>query len=314
MKKFPLAHTYSIIARDPETGEFGGAVQSHWFSVGSVVLWAEAGIGVVATQAMAKISYGPLGLNLMKAGISSTDALKALLSTDPLAEVRQVAMIDAQNRVSTHTGKRCMEAAGHSVGEVFSVQANMMANPTVWPAMAEAYLGTKGDLVDKLLAAMDAAQASGGDIRGQQSAALMVVSGKPTPETWNDRIYDLRVEDHPAPLQELRRLVRIQRAYNEMNQGDTYLARGDTPAALAAYSSAAQLAPEMIEIPFWHAVTLADLGQREEALSIFRRVFTENPDWATLLKRLPPVGMVKMSPEEVDQVIQLALAANSRHD
>ncbi len=307
MKKFPLAHTFSIIARDPETGEFGGAVQSHWFSVGSVVIWAEAGIGIVATQAMAKVSYGPLGLNLMRAGVPGPDVLKALLSTDPLSDVRQVAMIDAQNRGAAHTGARCMQAAGHTTAEGFSVQANMMANPAVWPAMAEAYQGTKGDLVEKLLAALDAAQASGGDIRGQQSAALLVVPGKPSQEPWNDHVFDLRIEDHPQPLVELRRLVRIQRAYNQMNRGDEYLASGKTPAALAAYSSAAELAPEMIEIPFWHAVTLADTGRGEEALPIFRRVFSENPDWAVLLKRLPPVGMVKISPAEVERIIQQAL-------
>jgi uncharacterized Ntn-hydrolase superfamily protein len=307
MKKFPFAHTYSIIARDPETGEFGGAVQSHWFSVGSLVIWAEARIGIVATQAMVKVSYGPLGLSLMRAGIPGPEVLKALLSTDPLSDIRQVAMIDAQNRGAAHTGARCMAAAGHIVGEGFSVQANMMANPTVWPAMAEAYRGTKGDLVDKLLAALDAAQDSGGDIRGQQSATLLVVRGKPTQEPWNDRVFDLRVEDHPQPLKELHRLVRIQRAYNEMNQGDEEMARGDTSAALAAYSAAAELAPEMIEIPFWHAVTLADTGQKELALPIFRQVFSENPDWAVLLKRLPPVGMVKMSAEDVEKIIRQAL-------
>jgi uncharacterized Ntn-hydrolase superfamily protein len=309
MKKFPLAHTYSIIALDPETGELGGAVQSHWFSVGSMVIWAEAGIGIVATQAMVKASYGPLGLDMMRAGIPGPDALKALLSTDPLADVRQVAMIDARNRGSAHTGARCMEAAGHILGEGFSVQANMMANATVWPAMAEAYRGSKGDLVDRLLAALDAAQSSGGDIRGQQSAALLVVPENRSQEPWNDHIFDLRVEDHPQPLAELRRLVRIQRAYNLMNQGDEQLAAGDTPAALAAYSRAADLAPDMIEIPFWHAVTLADTGRNEEALPIFRRVFAENPDWAVLLKRLPPVGMVNMNEKDVAKIISKVLPA-----
>ncbi len=303
MKIFPFAHTFSIIAHDPETGEFGGAVQSHWFSVGSLVIWAEAGIGAVATQAIVKTSYGPLGLDLMRAGIPGPDALQALLSTDPQADQRQVAMIDAQNRVAAHTGARCMEAAGHLTGELFSVQANMMANSSVWPAMAEAYRGTKGDLVERLLAALDAAQASGGDIRGQQSAALLVVRGTPSQEPWNDRIFDLRVEDHLQPLKEMRRLVRVQRAYNQMNQGDEVLSKGDTSAALAAYSSAALLAPEMIEITFWHAVTLADTGHMEQALLIFKQVFAENPDWAVLLKRLPPVGMVKMSPAEVEKII-----------
>jgi uncharacterized Ntn-hydrolase superfamily protein len=307
MKKFPFAHTFSIIARDPETGELGGAVQSHWFSVGSLVIWAESGVGIVATQAMVKVSYGPLGLDLMRAGIPAPAALSALLSTDELSALRQVAMVDAQGRAVAHTGERCMFAAGHQVGEGFTVEANMMANPAVWPAMAEAYRDSKGDLTERLLAALEAAQTSGGDIRGQQSAALLVVPAKPSGQPWNDRLFDLRVEDHPAPVQELRRLVRVQRAYNLMNQGDERLGAGDTPAALVAYNSAAVLAPEMIEISFWQAVTLADLGLVDEALPIFRRVFTSNPDWATLLQRLPPVGMVKMKAEQVQKILSCSI-------
>lgn len=304
---FPFAHTYSIVARDPESGEFGVAVQSHWFSVGTVVTWAESGVGVVATQANARITYGPLGLDLMRAGYSATDALNSLLSTDEHADLRQVAMIDTRGRVATHTGSRCMEAAGHITGQGFSVQANMMANATVWPAMAEAYRGSTGDLAERLLAALEAAQASGGDIRGQQSAAILVVAGKPSGQPWADRLFDLRVEDHPAPVQELRRLVRIQRAYTHMNQGDEHLAADDIPGALAAYATAAGMAPEMTEIPFWHAVTLVDLGRIAEAQPIFRQVFTENPDWAVLLQRLPPVGMVKVSAEQVQEIIAACL-------
>jgi len=304
MKKFPLAHTYSIIAQDPETGQLGGAVQSHWFSVGSVVIWAEPGVGVVATQAMAKISYGPLGLDLMRAGLPAPAVLQALLSTDELADLRQVAMIDSRGRGATHTGKRCMAASGHQTGEGFSTQANMMAHNTVWPAMAEAYQASKGDLAERLLAALEAAQASGGDIRGQQSAAILVVPAHPSGQAWNDRLFDLRVEDHPHPVEELRRLVRIQRAYQSMNQGDDYLAAGDTPGALAAYSTAATMAPEMDEITFWHAVTLADIGRVDDSLPIFREAFSKNRDWATLLQRLPPVGMVKMSPETVQTILK----------
>jgi uncharacterized Ntn-hydrolase superfamily protein len=303
MKKFPLAHTYSIIARDPETGEMGGAVQSHWFSVGSLVIWAESGIGVVATQAMAKASYGPLGLDLMRAGVPAPAALQALLVADELSAVRQVAMVDAQGRAAAHTGERCMAAAGHILGESFTTEANMMAQPTVWPAMAEAFRACKGDLAERLLAALDAAQSCGGDIRGQQSAAILVVPAKPSGQPWADRTFDLRVEDHPEPLKELRRLVQVQRAYALMNLGDERMAAGDISRALAAYSSAAALAPEMIEIPFWHAVTLADMGQVEAALPIFRQVFAKNRDWAILLQRLPPTGMLKMSPEAIQNII-----------
>ena len=307
MRLFPFVHTYSIIARDPENGEFGVAVQSHWFSVGTVVTWAESGVGVVATQANARITYGPLGLDLIRAGFSATEALKSLLSSDEHADLRQVAMIDAHGRVAAHTGSRCMEAAGHITGEGFSFQANMMANASVWPAMAEAYRGARGDLAERLLAALEAAQASGGDIRGQQSAALLVVAGKPSGQPWADRRFDLRVEDHSAPVQELRRLVRIQRAYTHMNQGDERLAADDIPGALAAYATAAGMAPEISEIPFWHAVALADLGRVAEALPIFRQVFIENPDWAVLLQRLPPVGMIKLSPEQAQQIIAACL-------
>jgi tetratricopeptide (TPR) repeat protein len=183
----------------------------------------------------------------------------------------------------------------------------MMANPSVWPAMAEAYRGTHGDLTERLLAALEAAQASGGDIRGQQSAALLVVQPKSSGQPWNDRLFDLRVEDHPTPLAELRRLVRIQRAYIWMNQGDERLAAGDTPGALAAYRGASELAPEMDEIPFWHAVTLADSGQVDESIPIFRQVFARNRDWATLLQRLPPVGMVKFGPDTVQKIIEQIL-------
>src|ERR1044071_1764313 len=165
-------HTFSIVARDPSTGELGVAVQSHWFSVGPIVPWAEAGVGAVATQSFVDPSYGKNGLELMRAGKSAPDTLKELLAKDEGREVRQVAMIDAQGRVDAWTGKNYIQAAGHIVGKNFSVQANLMLNDKVWPAMARAFENTKGDLADRMLAALDAAQAAGGDIRGKQSAAI----------------------------------------------------------------------------------------------------------------------------------------------
>ena len=213
-------HTYSIVARDPNTGELGVAVQSHWFSVGTVVAWAEAGVGAIATQSFVDPSYGKLGLDLMRAGKSAPDALKSLLAGDEAREVRQVAMIDAQGRVEAWTGKNNIQSAGNLIGKNFSVQANLMLNDKVWPAMAQAFENSKGDLAERMLAALDAAQAVGGDIRGKQSAALVVVSGKPTGQSWKDRTFDLRVDDSPEPLRELRRLVTLQRAYNHMNAGD----------------------------------------------------------------------------------------------
>src|ERR1700704_2579964 len=199
-------HTFSIVARDPVTGELGVAVQSHWFAVGSIGPWAEAGVGAVATQSFVDPAYGRLGLELMRTGKSAPDALKGLLAGDDGRDVRQVAMIDFQGRVDAWTGKNDIQAAGHVVGKNFSVQANLMLNDKVWPAMAQAFENTKGDLADRMMAALDAAQSVGGAIRARQSAAIIVVTGKPTGQPWKDRTFDLRVDDSAEPLKDLRRL------------------------------------------------------------------------------------------------------------
>jgi uncharacterized Ntn-hydrolase superfamily protein len=272
MPRRPVS-TYSIVARDPATGELGVAVQSHWFSVGPVVAWAEAGVGAVATQSFVDPSYGKLGLDVMRAGRSAPDALKGLLAADSGSAVRQVGMIDAQGRVAAHTGERCIFAAGHIVGENFSVHANMMEKDTVWPAMAKAYREAKGDLAARMMAALEAAEAAGGDVRGKQSAALIVVSGKPTGKPWVDRKFDVRVDDHPRPLEELKRLLTLQRAYNLMNEGDLAIERNDTQAALEAYSGAEALAPGSAEMVFWHAVSLVSVGRVDESLPLFQKTF-----------------------------------------
>jgi len=290
-------HTYSIVARDPATGELGVAVQSHWFSVGPIVAWAEAGVGAVATQSFVDPSYGKLGLELMRVGRSAPDALKGLLAADSGSAVRQVAMIDAQGRVAAHTGERCIVAAGHLVGENFSVQANMMEKDTVWPAMAKAFRETKGDLAARMMAALEAAEAAGGDIRGRQSAALMVVSGKPTGKPWVDRKFDVRVDDHPKPLEELKRLLTLQRAYNLMNEGDLALERNDTKAALEAYSGAEALAPGNAEMVFWHAVSLVNVNRVDEALPLLQKTFKMDPRWRELLTRLPKAGLLPEDPK-----------------
>ena len=308
MRKSPLVHTFSIVARDPQTGCLGVAVQSHWFSVGSVVAWAEPGVGAIATQAMVDISYGPLGLDLLRAGKPASQALAALLVADQDHALRQVAMVDAGGRVAAHTGQRCIAAAGHIAvedpeqGGPFSVQANMMANPAVWPAMAEAYRSSQGDLAERMLAALEAAQEAGGDVRGQQSACLKMVGADPSGHPWTGMLMDLRVEDHPAPIQELRRLVHVQRAYHWMNLGDERLGKGQIEDALQAYRTAAELAPEIAELPFWHAVTLADLGRLEEALPIFQQVFHAEPAWAVLLERLPAAGLLKDDPPMIERI------------
>jgi len=305
----PRAFTYSIVARDPKTGELGVAVQSHWFSVGSVVPWAEAGVGAVATQSMVDPSYGPMGLALMKAGRSAPDALKGLLKADAGRDLRQVAFVDAQGRAAAHTGRNCIPAAGHEEGEGFSCQANLMDRDTVWPAMAKAYREAKGDLAERLLVALEAAEREGGDIRGRQSAAILVVKGTPTGKPWADRLFDLRVEDNPAPLVELRRLVRLQRAYNHASAGDDATAAGKIDEALVEYAEAARVAPEVLELPYWEAVTLASEGHLEQALPVFKEVFAKETRWVELTPRLVKVGLLKADEATLQRILAQAPSA-----
>jgi uncharacterized Ntn-hydrolase superfamily protein len=296
-------HTFSIVARDERTGEIGVAVQSHWFSVGAVVPWAEAGVGAVATQSFVDPSYGRNGLDLMRAGKSAPDALKELLAKDTARDVRQVAMIDAKGRVDAWTGAKDIPAAGHIVGSDFSVQANLMANERVWPAMAEAFRKTKGDLAERMMAALEAAQAAGGDIRGRQSAAIIVVTGKPTGKPWADRIFDLRVDDNPEPLKELRRLVNLQRAYNHMNAGDLAVERKDNEGALREYSAAERLVPDNAEMIYWHAVALVNMNRVEESLTLFRKVFKMDRNWIELTPRLSKVGLLPDDPKLIERIV-----------
>ena len=298
-------HTFSIVARDPNTGELGVAVQSHWFSVGPIVAWAEAGVGAVATQSFVDPSYGKNGLELMRGGRSAPDTLKELLAKDDGREVRQVAMIDAQGRVDAWTGKNDIQAAGHIVGTNFSVQANLMLNDKVWPAMARAFENTKGDLAERMLAALDAAQAAGGDIRGRQSAAIIVVTGKPTGQAWKDRTFDLRVDDSPEPLQELRRLVKLQRAYNHMNAGDLAVEKKDNEGALREYGAAEKLVPDNAEMIYWHAVALVNMGRVDESLPLFRKVFAMDRNWVTLTPRLPKSGLLPDDPQIIERIVSV---------
>ncbi|HEX3130017.1 MAG TPA: DUF1028 domain-containing protein [Thermoanaerobaculia bacterium] len=302
----PLAHTFSIVARDPATGEFGVAVQSHWFQVGPSVPWAEAGVGAVATQSFVKVDYGPKGLELMRQGKSAKEALDQLLAQDPQKDVRQVAMVDAKGGVAAWTGAKCIAAAGHQTGAGYSVQANLMDKPTVWPAMAMAFESAQGDLADRLLAALDAAEAQGGDIRGRQSAALIVVKAKSTGEPWNDRLIDLRVDDNPAPLVELRRLLGLHRAYQEMNLGDEAVAKNDVPAAVEHYTKATKMAPEIAELPFWQAVSLFVAGKEDQALPLFKDVFAREPRWARLVPRLPAAGLLPDDPKKIEKILAVS--------
>ena len=300
----PVA-TYSIVARDAATGELGVAVQSHWFSVGSMVSWAEAGVGAVATQSFVEPSYGPLGLSLMKAGRAAPDALAALLAGDANRDVRQVGMVDAEGRAATHTGGLCIPAAGGQAGKAYAVQANLMEKATVWPAMARAYEAATGDLADRLLAALDAAQAEGGDIRGRQSAAIVVVKSRSTGRPWADRVFDLRVEDHEDPLGELRRLVRLQRAYNHMSAGDDCVAVADWACAEREYGAARSLEPAHAEMAFWYGVALATAGKLEGARPLFAQAFAADPHWRELVRRLPDVKQLPKDPQLLDAILSI---------
>ncbi|MGB5472131.1 MAG: DUF1028 domain-containing protein [Gammaproteobacteria bacterium] len=279
-------HTYSIVARDPDTGELGVAVQSHWFSVGTLVPWARAGVGAVATQSFIDVRYGMEGLDLMGKGKSAQQALDALLRADPTPEVRQVGMIDAQGRIAQHTGRQCIRYAGHLAGDNFAVQANLMASPGVPEAMAEAFRAAHGSLAERMLAALEAAQASGGDLRGKQSAALLVVRAQASEHPWQDTLVDLHVEDHTAPLRELRRLLTLDSAYDHMNEGDHALERNDIEAALAHYGSAEALVPGNVEMRFWHAISLVNARRVDAALPVFAEVFRVDAGWRDLVPRL----------------------------
>ena len=295
--------TYSIVALDEETGQLGVAVQSHWFSVGTVVPWAKAGVGAVATQSIAEPSYGPKGLALMEQGIPADEALQSLLAKDLGAAVRQIAMVDAKGNVGVHTGSRCIRYAGYKTGKYYSVQANIMEKPTVPNAMAEAFENSKGDLAERMLAALEAAEEEGGDLRGRQSAAMLVVSGEPTGDSWKDRIVDIQIGDDTDPLGELRRLLNISKAYHHAQKGDEYMEKDKMGEALIEYSAAAKLYPENPELPFWTAVTLAQTGELKKALPIFKDVFRRNENLRELIPRIVESGFLKDDQNTVQQIL-----------
>lgn len=286
--------TYSIVARCPDSGQLGVAVQSHFFGTGVVVPWLAAGVGAVATQAMAEIAHGPDTLALLRAGRPAAEALAEVLAADPEAATRQVGVVDAAGRVAVHTGAACIEAAGHHVGDGFTVQANMMWRPGVPEAMAGAFTASTGPLAVRLVDALDAAQAAGGDIRGQQSAALAVVDAVPSERSAHDLAVDVRVEDHPEPLVELRRLLDLSRAYRHVEEAEDAMARGDLDAALALYAEAIALQPSQVEFPFWQAMLLAELGRIDEARALAAPVFAgvNGEGWRELVRRLPAAGLL----------------------
>ncbi|HEY5947095.1 MAG TPA: DUF1028 domain-containing protein [Kofleriaceae bacterium] len=294
-------NTFSIVARDPITGDLGVAVQSHWFSVGSIVTWAEPGVGAVATQAFAEPSYGPKGLALMRDGMPPAEAIAKLTAEDPQQASRQLGFVDALGRAASHTGAKCIAYASSKVGDGYAVQANIMANDKVVPAMAQAFEATKGDLADRMLAALDAAQAAGGDLRGCQSAAMLVVSGKKSDKPWAERKIDLRVEDAARPLVELRRLVALARAYDHMNQGDAAMEKKDIAAAAEHYATARRMEPDNVEMTFWSGVTLVGGNQYDAGLPLVKQAFKADPVYVELMKRLvdPPALLTKEAAERL---------------
>ncbi len=296
----PLAHTFSIVARDPATGEMAAAVQSHWFSVGSSVIWGKSGVGVVATQSFIRKAYGPLGLALLEKGKLPQDALNTLLSQDPGREVRQVAFLNTKGESAVYTGKKCIDYATDLHGANYSVQSNMMLTDKVCKAMQQAFLkNTNLPLAERVVACLKAAQGAGGDIRGKQSAALIVVSGKPVKDPWDDKLVDLRVDDSANPIPELERLLKLQHAYEHMNNGDLQVEKGNMPKAMAEYTAAEKMFPSNLEMQYWHAITLANNKGVKEAAVMLKKIYAKDPNWRELTRRLPKVDQLTVTPAEL---------------
>jgi len=304
--KEPLVHTYSIVARDSVTGEMAVGVQSHWFSVGTAVSWGEAGVGVVATQSFVDKSYGPKALALMKKGFTAQQALDSLKKADPGVDVRQVAVIDSKGGVASHTGKKCIQYADHITGVNFSVQSNMMLGSKVNEAMAVAFTSSAGkSLAERVLLSLEAAQKAGGDIRGMQSAAMIVVPGKANEQPWNDKLVDLRVDDNTQPLKELRRLYNVHVAYQHMNNGDLAVEKNDMQLAMQEYNAAMKMFPFNLEMQYWTAVTLANTKQLQKALPMFKKIFAKDKNWKELTRRLVPVGLLNVNEAELKKILSL---------
>ena len=302
----PFAHTFSVVAIDTLTGEMAVGVQSHWFSVGSIVSWAKSGVGAVATQSFVNPALGTDGLKLMQQGKTATEALELLIDADQGRDYRQVAMLDKNGNISAYTGEKCVEAANHIVGKNYSVQANMMLNDAVVPAMSKAFEENSNlPLAERVVKTMIAAQEAGGDIRGKQSAVLLVVNTKPVENEWMDKKINLRVDDNSDPLPELERLLRVHRAYEHMNNGDLAIENKDMELALKEYGAAEEMFPENLEMKYWKAIALANNGRLEEAIPILKYVFEKDQNWIELTKRLPKSGLLNLSKDQLNKILKL---------
>jgi uncharacterized Ntn-hydrolase superfamily protein len=293
--------TYSIVARDSDTGELGVAVQSHYFAAGAVVPWAEAGVGAVATQSVVDVAYGPKGLALMRDGVSAPDALSRLVAGDELAMLRQVAMIDASGDVAAHTGEGCVGVAQDKGGPQVSVQANMMLRATVADAMLNSFEATKGPLVQRILAALDAAEAEGGDVRGRQSAGVLVVGGERSESPWDHVVVNVRVDDSTAPLPELRRLVDVGISAAEMAATFPLLfapafdetTRAALDEALTTLDRSQQVyGPANYEPTFWKSVLLAKAGRIDDARAALARCREGREEWTEFVTRVSSAGIL----------------------
>jgi uncharacterized Ntn-hydrolase superfamily protein len=300
--------TYSIVARDPQTGELGIAVQSRYFAAGQVVPWIEAGVGVIASQSFANPVYGYEGLRLLRAGMAPQEALDKLVSEDAGEATRQVAIMDTQGQVAVHTGAKCVAAAGHALGRDCSAQANMMAQDTVWQAMVHAFETGTGDLADRLVAAMEAAEREGGDLRGKQAAGLIVVSGKPSGVSKLDRVVDVRVDDHPEPVDEIKRLLQYARAHQCVRQATDKVVAGDFDGALTDLDVCCAAYPDEPQFLFRRALVLLPLGRVEEAREMVQRVHSIHPGWSEILLRFADAGVISVSPEIVASLVPNGLS------
>ncbi len=269
-------------------------MQSHWFSVGSVVIWGKAGVGVVATQSFVNPSFGSKGLGLLRRGRSPKGAVQELVDADEGRDMRQLAIMDSAGKGAAYTGKSCIPAAGHIVGKDHTVQANMMGDPKVWPTMSKAFRQAEGPLAERMLQALEAAEAAGGDIRGRQSAAMLVVKGRACRRPWEERTVDLRVDDHQDPVTELKRLLHVHRAYESMNQGDLAMEKGRMEEAEEHYREAEGRFPENEEMVFWHAVAMVNNQRATEGACLLTQVFRRNRRYLELARRISALGLLKM--------------------
>jgi len=302
----PFANTFSIIAIDTITGEMAVGVQSHWFSVGTIVSWAKSGVGVVATQSFVNPALGTEGIKLMGNGKSANETLEFLINKDEGRDYRQVAMLDKHGNISVFTGKKCVQVANHIKGNNYSIQANMMLNDKVVPEMEKAFIENSDlALAERVLKAMKAGQQAGGDIRGKQSAVLLVVGTEPAEKEWEDKKIDIRIDDHSEPLIELERILNVHKAYEHMNNGDIAIEHGDMELALAEYQAAEQMFPNNLEMKYWKAIALANNGRLNEALPILERIFEQDKNWLTLTKRLPQSGLLNLKEEDLDKIFGL---------